>query len=317
MNPATRVGVIGVGALGTHHARLYAGMENVRLAGVVDIVESRARECAERLGCRAFPDYRELLGAVDAASVAVPTEKHAAVTIACLDAGVDVLVEKPIASTVAGARAMIDRAKHRDRILQVGHVERFNPIVQAATAVATRPLFFEVHRLSVFTMRSLDIDVVLDLMIHDIDVILSLVKSPVVEIRAAGIPVLSARADIANVRIEFADGCVANMTASRVSTERVRKLRFFQPNDYVSLDYAEQSGTRLSLRGGRIHNEKLEPPKEEPLSLELAAFIAAVRGRSAPLVGGEAGLAALEAALAVNEEIERHHQRRDRGILPE
>lgn len=313
MTSPIRVGVIGVGALGTHHARLYSGLADVTLTGVADVVESRAAECASRHGCGAFTNFHDLMAQVDAVSVAVPTEQHARVAIACLEAGIDVLVEKPVASTLDEAQAMIDAAAS-GRILQIGHVERFNPVVQAATRVATRPQFFEVHRLSVFSMRSLDVDVVLDLMIHDIDIVLSLVDSPVAEIRAAGIPVLSGKADIANVRIEFADGCVANMTASRVSTEKVRKLRFFQPNDYVSLDYAEQSGYRLSLRGGRIVNEKLDPARDEPLRLQLAAFVESVRSRSAPLVDGAAGLRALEVALAVNVEIARHHERRDRGI---
>jgi predicted dehydrogenase len=307
------VGVIGIGALGTHHARLYSEMSDVTLAGVADVVDSRAAECAASHGCGAFSNVHDLIPDVDAVSVAVPTEQHARISIACLEAGVDVLVEKPVASTADEARAMIAAAGN-GRILQVGHVERFNPVVQAATRVATRPQFFEVHRLSAFSMRSLDVDVVLDLMIHDIDIVLSLVDSPVAEIRAAGIPVLSGKADIANVRIEFADGCVANMTASRVSTEKVRKLRFFQPNDYVSLDYAEQSGYRLSLRGGRIENEKLEPARDEPLRLQLAAFIHSVRSRSAPLVDGTAGLRALEVALDVNAEIARHRERRDSGI---
>jgi predicted dehydrogenase len=311
-----KVGVIGVGALGTHHARVYDEMAGATLAGVADIVESRARECGTRHGCPAYSDSLELLANVDAVSVAVPTEEHALVGIQCLEAGVDVLVEKPIASTSDEARALVGAAGKGNRILQVGHIERFNPVVQAATEIATRPQFFEVHRLSTFSMRSLDVDVVLDLMIHDIDIVLSLVDSPVAEIRAAGIPVLSPKADIANVRIEFADGCVANMTASRVSTERVRKLRFFQPNDYLSLDYAEQSGYCLSLRGGRIENRKLEPRNEEPLRLQLEAFVAAVGSRSNPLVDGEAGLRALEVALSANEEIARHHQRRARGTFP-
>jgi predicted dehydrogenase len=222
-----------------------------------------------------------------------------------------VLVEKPIAANLEDATLLISIAEERRRILQVGHVERFNPVVEAATRVATSPQFFEAHRLSVFSMRSLDIDVVLDLMIHDIDVILSLVRSEVAEIRAAGIPVLSQKADIANVRIEFADGCVANITASRVSTDKVRKLRFFQPHDYVSIDYAAQQGYRLSLQGGRLLNERLDPPAREPLRVELESFVDAVRNRTPARVDGKAGLRALEVALAVNEEIERHRRRRE------
>lgn len=308
-----KVGVIGVGALGKHHARIYSELDGVELIAVADIHSERSNQVAREHGCEALTDYRELFGKVDAVSLAAPTEEHARIGVECLDNGVDVLVEKPIASTVEDAQLLIRAAEKKSRLLQVGHVERFNPVVEAATRVATRPQFFEVHRLSVFSMRSLDIDVVLDLMIHDIDVILSLVDSDVAEIRAAGIPVLSQKADIANVRIEFADGCVANMTASRVSTDKVRKLRFFQPNDYVSLDYAEQEGYRLSLRGGRIVNEKLAPESREPLRVELESFIEAVTNRTTPLVDGAAGLKALKVALDINMEIDRHWARRSEG----
>lgn len=305
-----RVGVIGVGALGKHHARIYSELEDVRLTGVADILPDRASAAAADHGCEAMTDYREMFGKVDAVSVAVPTEEHQRIGVECLDRGIDVLVEKPIAATLDDARSLIDTARRNARLLQVGHVERYNPVVEAAARVATKPQFFEVHRLNTFSMRSLDIDVVLDLMIHDIDVVLSLVDAEVAEVRAAGIPVLSEKADIANVRIEFADGCVANLTASRVSTDPARKLRFFQPHDYVSLDYASQRGYRLSLRGGRLHNEDLAPSVREPLKVELESFVEAVRNRSAPLVDGAAGLKALEVALEVNREIHRHAIRR-------
>ena len=305
-----RVGVIGVGALGKHHARIYSELHEVELVGVVDIHSGRASEVAAAHGCSAFTDYRELFGKVDAISLAAPTEEHARIGQECLSRNVDVLVEKPIAATVEDARKLIDAAEKHGRILQVGHVERYNPVVEAATRIATEPQFFEVHRLSKFSMRSLDIDVVLDLMIHDIDVILSLVDSEVFEIRAAGIPVLSTKSDIANVRIEFANGTVANMTASRVSTAPSRKLRFFQPHDYVSLDYAAQKGYRLSLRAGQLSHLDLAPPFSEPLRVELEAFIDAIVTRSTPRVDGQAALKALEVALTVNLEIERHRQRR-------
>jgi predicted dehydrogenase len=243
----------------------------------------------------------------------VPTEKHVEVGQACLEAGAHVLVEKPIAATLAGADALIGAAGARGRLLQVGHVERFNPVVQAACDAATRPQFFEVHRLNTFSPRGLDIDVVLDLMIHDIDIVQSMVSSPVVEIRAVGIPVLSARADIANVRIEFATGCVANLTASRVSTERVRKLRFFQPHDYLSLDYEAQRGVLLSLEGGKIRKVDLAPERDEPLRLQLAAFAEAVRTGATPKVDGADGRRALETALEVNREIESGRTRQ-RGL---
>lgn len=305
-----RVGVIGVGALGKHHARIYSELDEVELVGVADIQSGRAAEVAAAHGCEAFTDFRELYGRVDAVSVSAPTAEHARIGRECLSQNVDVLVEKPIAATVEDARKLIDAAARNGRVLQVGHVERYNPVVEAATRIATEPQFFEVHRLSKFSMRSLDVDVVLDLMIHDIDIILSLVDSEVFEIRASGIPVLSRKDDIANVRIEFANGCVANMTASRVSTAPSRKLRFFQPHDYVSLDYAAQKGYRLSLRGGQLTNLNLAPPFREPLRVELEAFIDAIGTRSTPLVDGQAALKALEVALAINLEIERHGQRR-------
>ena len=304
-----KVGVIGVGHLGQHHARIYSELDGVELVGVADIVVERAERAAADYGGRAVQNFRDLLADVDALSIAVPTEEHANIGRECLTNGIDLLVEKPIAPNISEARSLIDCARENDRILQVGHVERFNPVVLAAQGLATRPQFFEVHRLSVFSMRSLDIDVVLDLMIHDIDIVLSLVDSEVSEIRAVGIPVLSDRADIANARIEFEDGCVANLTASRVSTDKVRKLRFFQPHDYVSLDFAAQQGHVLSLRDGKIHERRLEPAHEEPLKLQLEGFAACVRTREAPSVTGQAGLAALSVAVSINEEIGRRLHR--------
>jgi len=301
----TRVAVIGVGHLGKHHARIYADMENVELAGVVDIQQARAEEIATAHKTRAFTNYRDVLGQVDAVSLAVPTVDHARIGLELLSQGIDVLVEKPIAATLEDARKLNVCAVENGRILQVGHVERFNPVVTAAREAATRPQFFEIHRLAAFSPRSLDIDVVLDLMIHDLDIVLDLVRSPVTEVRAVGIPVLSKRADIANARIEFQSGCVANLTASRVSFERMRKLRFFQPHDYISIDYASQLGTVVSLRMGRVSERKLEPPEQEPLKLELQAFIESVKTRKPPRVTGEDGVNALELALRINDEIDR------------
>jgi len=276
---------------------------------VADADADRAASIASQYGCRAWADYRELLGLLDAVSIAAPTEMHASIGIECLDRGLDVLVEKPIAQNRDQARAMTRVAGERNCILQVGHVERFNPVVEAAFELATRPQFFEVHRLNKFSMRSLDVDVVLDLMIHDIDIVLALVDSPISEIRAVGIPVLSDKADIANVRLEFEDGCVANMTASRVSTDSVRKLRFFQPHDYVSLDYASQTGSVLSLDGGRISEKKLEPEVREPLKAQLDAFIRSVRDRLPPRISGEDGVKALDVAMSVLEKIDAHLSR--------
>lgn len=291
----TRVAVIGVGHLGKHHARIYQELPDAELVATVDLHPERGT----------LTDYRELFGKVDAVSLAVPTNDHARIGRDILEHGIDVLVEKPIATTQDEAQLLIDAAARHGRILQVGHVERFNPVVTEATQVATTPQFFEIHRLAAFSPRSLDIDVVLDLMIHDIDIVLSLVKSPVAEVRAVGIAVMSSKADIANARVEFQNGCVANFTASRVSFEKVRKLRFFQPHDYISVDYATQKGAMVSLRMGRVIEKKLEPPEGEPLRFELESFLECVRTRCAPRVSGEDGLRALELAIAINEEIRR------------
>jgi predicted dehydrogenase len=307
--PKIRIGVIGVGHLGKHHARIYGEMagstEDVELSAVVDVLPSRSAEIAKPYGAQALTDYRELIGKVDAVSLAAPTSEHGRIGLELLENGIDVLVEKPMTSTVEESRLLIEAAARNRRILQAGHVERFNPVVRAAIEVATQPQFFEIHRLAVFTPRSLDIDVVLDLMIHDLDIVLSLVHSPVSEVRAVGIAVLSKKADIANARVEFEDGCVANFTASRVSFEKVRKLRFFQPSDYISVDYASQTGSMVSLRMGRVTERKLEPPTAEPLKLELEAFVHCVRTRTSPIVGGEDGLRALELAMKINEQIAR------------
>jgi len=298
-----KVAVIGVGHLGKHHARLYAELPGVELASVVDIQKPRAEEIAGLYKTVPLTDYRDLFGKVDAVSLAVPTVDHTRIGIDLLEHGIDVLVEKPIASTVEQARTLIQAASAQKRILQVGHVERFNPIVTAAREVATKPQFFEIHRLAEFTPRSLDVDVVLDVMIHDLDIVLSLVQAPVKEVRAVGIPVLSRKADIANARVEFEDGCVANLTASRVSFEKTRKLRFFQPHDYISIDYASQTGTMVSLRMGRVTERKLEPSPEEPLKRELAAFVDCIRTRGTPVVSGEDGCRALELATLINDAI--------------
>ena len=298
-----KVAVIGVGHLGKQHARLYAEIPDVELVGVVDILKPRAEEIAGLYKTAAFTDYRDILGKVDAASLAVPTVEHARIGTDLIEHGLDVLVEKPIADTIEGAQALVESAMKHNRILQVGHVERFNPIVTAAREAATRPQFFEIHRLAAFSPRSLDIDVVLDLMIHDIDIVLSLVPAPIREVRAVGIPILSQKADIANARVEFEDGCVANFTASRVSFERTRKLRFFQPHDYISVDYSTQTGIVVSLRMGRVIERKLEPVNEEPLKLQLQAFTRSVRKREKPLVSGVDGLRALELAMLINSAI--------------
>ncbi len=262
----TRIAVVGVGSFGRNHARVYrelaqerhqagAAGEPVRgslgrleLAAVVDGDRVRAEAVAAEYGARAYSDLDALLAheRIDAASVAVPTNAHLAVGRRLLEAGIDVLVEKPLAVDLPEADALIELACRHGRVAQAGHLERFNPAVRAVLPHVTRPMFFEVHRLSVFTPRSLDVDVVMDLMIHDLDVVLSLVDSPVRDLRAVGLPVLTPKVDIANVRVEFESGCVANFTASRVSTERVRKLRFFQPQQYISLDYSRRDAFMLT-----------------------------------------------------------------------
>jgi len=316
--------VIGVGAFGHNHARVYHQLaqhgEPVRLAGIVDADAARADAVAREFGCRAFGSVEQLTtthSEVQAASVAVPTLRHLETARALMEAGVDVLVEKPLAASLADADELIRLAKNLGRIGQVGHLERFNPAVRATAPLITRPMFFEVHRLSIFTPRSLDVDVVLDLMIHDLDVVLSFVNSPVREIRAVGLPILSGRADIANVRLEFESGCVANFTASRVSTERVRKIRFFQPRQYVSLDYSRQDvlvfsvGAEGETPGTPSVNPQIKVAKppiiaEEPLQAELRTFLASVRTRSQPLVSFEDGRRALALALDIVAAIQEH-----------
>jgi len=275
--------------------------------GVVDVDSARAAAAAAEHGCRAYGSLAELTGQVDAAVVAVPTRAHADVGCALLESGIDVLVEKPIAADLASAQRLVETAARRHRILQVGHLERLNPAVAALKKVVRLPLFFEIHRLSLFSPRSLDVDVVLDLMIHDLDIVLDLTGAMPEEIRAAGISILSDKVDIANVRLAFPGGCVANLTASRVSTERVRKLRLFQPHQYISLDYQKQEAIRFTVSGTQqIGFEPLPVEKDEPLRLEIEAFLNAVRSRSRPPASGEEALRALEVAHDVLAKIEEH-----------
>jgi predicted dehydrogenase len=331
---AIRVAVVGVGAFGRNHARVYHELEqqahNVELVGVVDSNHAVAEAVAREFGCRALGDLEELVGRVDAVSVAVPTVHHLGVSAALMAAGIDVLIEKPLASNLDEADELVRLAEANGRIVQVGHLERFNPAVRATAPLLTRPMFFEVHRLSIFTPRSLDVDVVLDLMIHDIDVVLSFVKSPVADLRAVGLPVVTAKADIANVRMEFQSGCVANLTASRISTERVRKLRFFQPREYVSVDYGRQDVLQFRVTGGEKYSlERLlemassasSPPipgveinrplvsKEEPLHAELKSFLGSVGSRTRPEVSLDDGRTALEVALKILDSIQEHSRR--------
>jgi predicted dehydrogenase len=303
-----RVAVIGVGSLGQHHARIYASLEEARLAAVVDADPDRAAAIAARYGVPALTTHRDLPRDLDAVSVAVPTSAHAPVVAACLERGLAVLVEKPMAPTVAEAASMTRAAVHAGRPLCVGHTERFNPIVRAARLRVRDPRFIETHRLGVFTARSTDVDVVLDLMIHDLDVILSLVPSPIASIDSVGVHALTDKVDIANARLRFENGCVANVTASRISTDRVRKLRVFESDSYLSIDYARQEGMAYSLRPRpgappEIVREPIVAESEEPLVAELRSFLRTVRGEDAPVVTAEEGLRALRTALLVVEQI--------------
>jgi predicted dehydrogenase len=287
---------------------------------VVDENPARADAIAKEFACRAYGSIEQLVSTgidVKAASIAVPTVHHLAAARQLMEAGIDVLIEKPLASSLAEADELMAVAKKFRRIAQVGHLERFNPAVRATVPLVTLPMFFEIHRLSVFTPRSLDVDVVLDLMIHDLDAVLSFVNSPIREIRAAGLPILSNKVDIANARIEFESGCIANFTASRVSTERVRKLRFFQPRQYISIDYSRQdvlvftvgSDEGVPSANPEIKISKPEITPEEPLHAEIRAFLHSVRTRENPVVPLEDGRRALAIALEVLEQIDSHHQR--------
>jgi predicted dehydrogenase len=302
-----RVAVIGAGVFGRHHLRVLSQSLNATLVGVVDADRERAARAAAEHNCLTFATLGELKGEIDAAVVAVPTSLHAEVGCELLAAGIDVLVEKPIAADLASARRLVDTAAEHQRILQIGHLERFNPAVAALKKIASIPLFFEIHRLSLFSPRSLDVDVVLDLMIHDLDIVLDLAGAMPEEIRAAGISILSDKVDIANVRLAFPGGCIANLTASRVSTERVRKLRLFQPHQYISLDYQKQEAVAYTVSGNQqIGFQPLPAVKEEPLRLEVEAFLASVADRTSPTVPGKEGLRALEVALAILDKIEEH-----------
>ncbi len=304
-----RIAVIGAGEFGQHHARVLHELPEAELVAVVDTDAARAREVGGRFGAEAIGDYRELVGRVDAATLAVPTALHVPVGVELLSRGLDLLVEKPIAPDLASADRLLQAARDHGRILQAGHLERFNPAVEAAAAVARLPLFFEVHRMSVFTPRSLDIDVVLDLMIHDIDIVLSLVESPLQQVQAVGLPVLSPRADIAHVRLQFENGCVANLTASRVSTERVRKLRLFQPQEYISLDYGKQHAVRFRVGADRqISFAELPAAKGEPLALQFEAFLSSVETRSEPKLNGGVARRTLEVALAILDKMREHSE---------
>lgn len=308
-----RAAVIGVGYLGEFHAQKYHAIPDVELVGVFDTNPTRADEIAKLYDTKAFSDFYQLLQQVDIATIAVPTECHYQVASDCLAAGVHVLLEKPITRTLEEARSLIDLANKHNLVFQVGHLERFNPAIRAIQGEVKDPHFIEVHRLAPFNLRSTDIDVVLDLMIHDIDIILSLVKSPVVDIRSVGVPVITDSTDIANARLEFKNGCVANLTASRVSNKSMRKARIFQQNTYLSIDFF---GRTISLH--HVNSVQVgEPPKidisvedrsfgdSDALYDEISAFIEAIREKHEPVVTGQDAMRALEVALLISEKIKQ------------
>jgi len=301
------VAVVGAGVFGRNHLRVTRDSLRATLAGVYDLDPAKREAAAQEFGCPAFQSLDEVAQKADAAIIAVPTTAHCEVACQLMNAGLDVLVEKPIAAKVEDAQAMVDAAAARQRILQCGHLERFNPAVQAAMKMVTLPLFFEVHRLSIFTPRSLDVSVVSDLMIHDLDIVLSMTRALPCEVRAAGISILSKKVDIANVRLAFPNGCVANLTASRVSTEKVRKLRFFQPGQYVSVDYARQDCTVTGVNAERkVSFQQLPIEKAEPLKRQFDSFLDCCETRSTPVVDGAAAARAFGLARDILGKIEEH-----------
>jgi len=296
-----KVGVVGVGHMGREHARVYAGLETAELAGVYDMDESVARKIAQQHKCRVFSSVEQMIAEVDAASIATPTSAHFSVAKAFLSQGKHLLIEKPITNTTAEATELVGLAKLKNLVLQVGHIERFNPVLQALEERLTRPRFIEAHRLSPFPGRSTDIGVVMDLMIHDIEIILHIVRSPVASVDAVGVPVLSKSEDIANARIRFENGCVANITTSRISPEKLRKIRVFQDDAYLSLDYQKQEGEIYRKQGEQITRDRIPVAKEEPLKRQLESFVRCVATRSAPVVSGDHATGALKLAAQIVE----------------
>ena len=315
MNDKIKVGVIGVGYLGRFHAQKYAAMEDVHLVGVADASQGRAQLVADECATHPFTDYRELITQVDAVSIAVPTSLHHEVAKYCLLQGVDVMVEKPITTTLSEADDLIELARKQQRVLQVGHLERFNPAVLAMQPLLTHPLFIEAHRIAVFKDRGTDVDVVLDLMIHDIDIILSIVNSPIVSILTAGTPVITKLTDIANARIIFQNGCTANITVSRISMENMRRMRIFQPGQYISIDFGKKEIMTVRLKPGEQGGHPVPDIsksgflEQDALELELRDFIKHVRNRTRPPVAGEEGRRALDVALHVVDQINSNRQR--------
>src|SRR5258707_731469 len=303
MNQSIRVGVVGVGSIGKNHARICAGIKEAKFAAIYDTNSDVARSIGRQYRVPVAATLDEFMTLVDAATVAAPTTTHYEIGRRLLEAGKHVLIEKPITETPKQAQELERMARERSLILQVGHVERFNPVMSILQERLTKPVFIEVHRLSQYPFRSLEIGVVLDLMIHDLEIILHLVRSPVKSIDAVGVPVLSKGEDIANARIRFENGCVANVTASRISPEKMRKIRVFQEDAYLSLDYQAQAGEIYRLANGQITRESVAMEKEEPLKRELQSFVECARGGLQPVVSGSGATAALELAIEITEMI--------------
>lgn len=303
MSKRIRVGVLGVGSIGKNHARICAGLPNADFTAILDANPDVSQALSREYGVPAAGSLEEFTEKVDAATIATPTPAHYEVASFLLRHGKHVLVEKPITETPEQAKVLVDLARERGLVLQVGHVERFNPVLSILEARLTRPRFIEAHRLSPYPFRSLEIGVVLDLMIHDLEIILHLVRSPVQSVDAVGVPVLSKGEDIANARLRFRNGCVANVTASRISPEKMRKFRVFQENAYLSLDYQNQSGEIYQLVNGRIVRESVAVEKDEPLKRELHSFVDCCRRGGEPVVSGSGAAAALELAIDITERI--------------
>lgn len=296
-----RCGVVGTGYLGQHHARIYAALENCELVGIVEADDARATEMCAEYACERFETLDALAAACDAVSVVVPTDKHCEVAVPLLEGGCHLLIEKPLCTSLAEAEQILTAAKTAGKIVQVGHIEHYNPVMTFLEAAVSAPKFITADRLAPFNPRGTEVGVVLDLMIHDLGVILALVRSPVVKVEAVGVNVLSGSEDIANARITFENGCVANVNTSRVSMKKVREIRVFQPENYLSLDFMNQSGHFLKKEPTGLAREEIPIEKDEPLKLELASFVEVVANAGQPKVGAELGKSALELAIQITE----------------
>ncbi len=313
MNAKLRAAVIGVGHLGQHHARIYHEDPRVELVGVVDIDEKQGKKIARKNATEFFKTPEPLLGRIDVASIVVPTTLHYPFAKLLLEQGVHVLVEKPFTQTIEEAQELLDLQKAKGLIVQVGHVERFNPAIQAIQGLVFDPVFIEVHRLCPYNPRGTDVGVVLDLMIHDIDILLNLVPSRIREIKAVGVPVISQNEDLANARIEFENGCVANIAASKIGNKEMRKIRIFQRNAYISLDYQNQEGLLYTTQGSKIRRMRIPLRKGEPLQSEIDSFLKCVQQKSAPLVSADQGKRALEVAFEIMRQIRQNNAQRTAG----